>query len=352
MIAVLTSIVVTLAAGVSGCFGIWLLRHRSAVTVMTGSVLAAVFAAAVGIVVAAHQMLITEHDAAVLGPIVICAAIVGTGCALAMGRRVSVSIAEQAEQARLREQERASESTRRELVAWMSHDLRSPLAAIRAMIEALEDQVVAEPVQVSHYHRAIGQEVDRLTEMVDDLFELARIHRGGLRLVTQRVTLADVAAQAYSSMLPLAEARGVLLTAEVPEIPIDVDVAQMTRVLANLLTNAIRHTPPGGVVRVAGSRDGLSARLTVEDQCGGIPQDDLPRLFDVAFQGSAARTPSTDSGAGFGLAIARGIVDAHAGRLEARNVPGGCRFAVHLDDPTGPSGSVSVHPAGGTSLAS
>ena len=104
----------------------------------------------------------------------------------------------------------------------------------------------------------------------------------------------------------------------------------MTRVLSNLITNAIRHTPPGGHVRIIGSQQDMSVSLAVEDECGGIPSSDLPRLFELAFQGSPARTPDADSGAGFGLAIASGIVDAHAGRIEADNVGRGCRFAVHL----------------------
>ncbi len=340
--SVLTSVVVTLAAGLAGCVGIWLLRDRSPATVMTGAVLTAVFTAAVGIVVAAEQMLISEHDAAIVGPIVACAAVIGTGCALVMGQRVSRVVAAHAEQAAAHERERALEESRRELVAWISHDLRSPLAAIRAMVEALEDRVVTDAVKVARYHRTIGREVDRLTEMVDDLFELARIQRG-LVLSKQRVTLADVAAQAFSSMSPLAEAHGVRIIADVPEAPVDVDVAQMARVLANLLTNAIRHTPSGGAVRITGSHERLAVTLSIEDECGGIPAEDLPRLFEVAFQGGAARTPSADSRAGFGLAIARGIVDAHDGRIEAHNVPGGCRFAVHLAIP---GASAALLPAG------
>jgi signal transduction histidine kinase len=330
MTAVLTSMAVTLVAGLGGCYVIWRLRHRSTTAVMTGAVLTAVLAAAVGIIAAAHQMLISQHDAAVLGAIVGCATIVGTACALTMGRYVGRIAARQAEAVAAREREQALEANRRELVALLSHDLRSPLAGIRAMVEALADNVVVDAVKIAEYHRAIGLEVERLTDMVDDLFELARIHRGGLVLRKQWVTLADVASQAYSSMIPLAEARGITLTAEVPEAPVEVDVRQMTRVVSNLLTNAIRHTPPGGSVKIVGSQDPLHVSLSVEDECGGIPSEDLPRLFELAFQGSAARTPDLESGAGFGLAIASGIVDAHSGSIEAENVGHGCRFAVHL----------------------
>jgi signal transduction histidine kinase len=328
--AVLTSIGVTLAVALGGCYAIWLLRDRSAAAILAGAVLTAVLAAGTGIVVAARQMLISDHEAAVLGASVGCATLVGTACALIMGRHVSQLAAAQAHTQADRAREQALEANRRELVALLSHDLRSPLAGIRAMVEALADHVVVDATKVADYHRAIGQEAERLTEMVDDLFELARIQRGGLVLRKQRVTLADVAAQAFSSMLPLAEARGITLTADVPEAPVEVDVRLMTRVLSNLLTNAIRHTPPGGRVRIVGSQEALTVSLAVEDECGGIPYGDLPHLFELAFQGSAARTPNQESGAGFGLAIASGIVDAHAGRIEAHNVSGGCRFAVHL----------------------
>ncbi len=330
MTAVLTSMGVTLAVGLGGCYALWLLRYRSAGAIMSGAVVTAVLAAGVGIVVAARQMLISDYDADVIGAVVGCAALVGTACALIMGRHVGRLGARQAEALAASEREQALEANRRELVALLSHDLRSPLAGIRAMVEALADHAVVEATKVAEYHRAIGLEVERLTEMVDDLFELARIHRGGLVLRKQRVTLADVAAQAYSSMIPLAEARGITLTADVPEAPVEVDVRQMTRVLSNLLTNAIRHTPPGGRVRIIGSQEALTVSLAVEDECGGIPSSDLPRLFELAFQGSAARTPNPESGAGFGLAIASGIVDAHAGRIEAHNVGQGCRFAIHL----------------------
>lgn len=330
MTAVLTSIGVTLAVALAGCYAIWLLRHRSAAAVMTGAVLTAVLAAGTGIVVAARQMLISNSDAAVLGASVGCAALVGTACAVVMGRHVGRLAAAQADAQADREREQALDASRRELVALLSHDLRSPLAGIRAMVEALADHVVVDPTKVTDYHRAIGLEAERLTEMVDDLFELARIQRGGLVLRKQRVTLADVAAQAFSSMAPLAEARGITLTADVPEAPIEVDVRLMTRVLSNLLTNAIRHTPSGGRVRITGSQQALTVSLSVEDECGGIPTSDLPHLFELAFQGSVARTPNEQSGAGFGLAIASGIVDAHAGRIEAHNVGRGCRFAVHL----------------------
>jgi signal transduction histidine kinase len=326
---VLMSGLVTLVAGALGSLVVWLLRRRSPVTTMTATVLTAVLAAAAGVLVAAQQMFIAPHDLGVLVAIVAMSAAVGLGCALAVGRRVAAAVARHAAAEAARERERALEAGRRELVAWMSHDLRSPLAGITAMVEALEDGVVTDSATVSAYHRNIGLEAERLAAMVDDLFELSSLHSGQRRLDRQRVTLADVVAQAVPGAAPLARARGIELAGDAPEVAVDVDVRQVSRVLSNLLSNAVRHTPSGGTVRILGGRDGGDAVLAVEDGCGGIPEADLPRVFEVAFRGTAARTPS-DGGAGLGLAIARGIVEAHQGEIDVRNVEGGCRFTVRF----------------------
>jgi signal transduction histidine kinase len=325
----LTSGLVTLAAGALGSVVVWWLRGRSAVTAMTATVLTAVLASAAGMLVAAQRMFIDGHDLAVLAAIVATSAAVGLGCALVVGRRVSGIVAGHAAAEAARDRERALEAGRREMVAWMSHDLRSPLAGITAMVEALEDGVVSDEATVSAYHRNIGLEAERLAAMVDDLFELSWLHSGRLRLDRQRVTLADVVAQTVPGAASLAGRRDIGLVGDVPEVPVEVDVPQVARVLRNLLTNAVRHTPSGGTVRILGGTDERHAYLAVEDGCGGIPERDLARVFEVAFRGSAARTPS-DGGAGLGLAIARGIVEAHSGEVDVRNVDGGCRFTVRF----------------------
>ena len=194
--------------------------------------------------------------------------------------------------AQARSRERALEASRRELVAWVSHDLRTPLAGLRAMAEALEDQVVIDPREVSQYHTQIRREVDRLTLMIDDLFELSRIHAGALRLSRRMVGLEDVVAEVVASAEPVARAKGVRLTgAAVRGMPVFIDTAEMGRALRNLVTNAIRHTPSDGVVDVLAEVQSGMACVSVSDACGGIPQADLPRVFDVAFRGESARTP-------------------------------------------------------------
>jgi signal transduction histidine kinase len=230
-----------------------------------------------------------------------------------------------------RERERALESARRELVAWVSHDLRTPLAGMRAMAEALEDGVADDPETVKRYHTQIRLEVDRLSRMVDDLFELSRIHAGTLRLSCHRVGLGDVVADALAVVEPLARSKGLRLRVEADGvIPVDVDAGELGRALRNLVVNGVRHTPRDGEVAIRAQIDRDAAVLAVKDGCGGIPADDLPRVFDVAFRGEAARTPGPDGGAGLGLAIARGIVEAHQGTIGVVNDPPGCRFEIRL----------------------
>jgi signal transduction histidine kinase len=232
-----------------------------------------------------------------------------------------------------RNRERALERSRRELVAWVSHDLRTPLAGLRAMAEALEDGVAADPVR---YHTQIRVAADRLTGMVDDLFELSRIHAGALRLTLTRVSLADLVDEAVVGADPLARSLGVELSAQVlTSLAVRVDPRELSRALTNLVVNAIRHTPNDGLVRVEAAEKGGQAVLAVTDSCGGLTEHDLERVFDVGWRGTAARTPEPLAGAGLGLTIVRGIVEAHAGEVTVHNVMGGCRFEVLLPVPAG-----------------
>jgi signal transduction histidine kinase len=232
---------------------------------------------------------------------------------------------------RARAREQALEASRRELVAWVSHDLRTPLAGLRAMAEALEDKVVTDPREVDRYHSQIREETDRLAAMIDDLFQLSKIHAGALRLTPRLSGLEDLISEVAASAEPVARAKGVRLTGGVASgMRVLIDPAEFGRAVRNLVTNAIRHTPPGGTVELLGEiRSGL-AYLSVADECGGIPTDDLPRVFDVAFRGETARTPDPSGGAGLGLSIARGIVEAHSGQVSVRNTGPGCRFVIAL----------------------
>jgi signal transduction histidine kinase len=242
----------------------------------------------------------------------------------------------EATSARLAEfQDRAAalDRSRRELVAWVSHDLRTPLAGIRAMVEAIEDGVVEDTETVARYHRTIRQETERLAHLVDDLFELSKIHAGALALDLQQVPLDDLMSDALACASVPARAKGVELRGVMnrPSPVVTLSTPEMARVVRNLLDNAIRHTPAGRTIRVEAGIDetGTAARVSVLDACGGIPEHELDQVFETAYRGDAARTPG-DGGAGLGLAVARGLVEAHHGDISVHNEDGGCRVLVRL----------------------
>jgi signal transduction histidine kinase len=213
----------------------------------------------------------------------------------------------------------------------VSHDLRTPLAGLRAMAEALEDGVVDDP---ELYFKQMAASVDRLNQMVDDLFDLSRIQAGAVSRDAERIALDDLVSDCISALEPLAASNGVKLSGSV-ERPIAVrgNGQELNRALTNLVANAIRYTPTDGTVQVrVAAPDGL-AEVTVRDECGGIPQAHLSRVFDVGFRGEAARTPHAEqhpAGAGLGLAITRGIVEAHDGSVDVTNTETGCEFRVRL----------------------
>lgn len=232
-----------------------------------------------------------------------------------------------------RAEERAREQSHRELIAWISHDLRTPLAGIKAMAEALEDQVVENPSEISDYGARIGRESTRLSAMVDDLFELSRISSGALELRVEPIALDQLVEETVSSLRPVAAGRGVQLDVDLPGLVGMGSGREMERVVQNLMVNAVRHTQPGRTVRIRGGDDPSGAWLSVTDGCGGIPAEELPRVFDVGFRGTTARSPEAaplSPGAGLGLAIVRGLVAAQDGTVSVRNVPQGCCFTVRL----------------------
>jgi signal transduction histidine kinase len=304
----------------------WPLRGRSVTAHIVVVLLGTVLAVLGGILSAAWGMFISDHDLNVLVLVVAAAGAVSLASGLWAGRRLAQASVWAAE---ARERERRVEASRRDLVAWVSHDLRTPLAGLRAMTEALEDGVVSDPATVAEYHRRITVETNRMAGLVDDLFELSRINAGALRLTLAAVSLGDVVSDAVASAGPIAAANQVRLVAGQADWPtVRGSEPELSRIVANLLRNAIRHTPSDGTVVVTGGRDDAGGWFAVSDGCGGIPDADLPRVFDVAFRGEAARTPG--AGGGLGLAIVRGLVDAHRGQVQVGNVDGGCRFLVHL----------------------
>ena len=207
--------------------------------------------------------------------------------------------------------------TRRELVAWASHDLRTPLANMQAMLEALEDGL-AEP---SEYVPVLREQVGALSLLVDDLFELARIDAGALTLELRRLPVAPVVASSLRSIEAEARSRHVRLGADVDEhVTARFAPEKLERVLMNLLTNAVRHTPSDGAVVVLVEPREDEVQVAVEDTGEGLDAEARERMFDRFWRGDQSRS---SRGTGLGLAIARGLVEAHGGRVWAEDRDGG-----------------------------
>ena len=214
---------------------------------------------------------------------------------------------------------------RRELVAWASHDLRTPLAAIQAMVEAIDDGLV----ESTDYLPLINDRVRTLSSLVDDLSELARIDAGVLTFKVQEADLDRIVGSCVRSFEPQAQALGISLEARVGPAPAVLCAPdKVERVLHNLLTNALRHTPSDGAIAVVVTPRGPEVAVAVEDTGEGVSEADTARMFDRFWRGESSRTTS---GSGLGLAIARGLVEAQGGRIWTERRPtGGTRVAFTL----------------------
>ena len=229
------------------------------------------------------------------------------------------------------EREREMERARRDLVASVSHDLRTPLAAVRALVEAVADGVADDPGTKERYLASAQNELTHLGRLVDDLFELAQIDAGVLRLELEKASLHDLVSDTLASFRPQAERKGVRLVGEVAGgvDPVLMSPSRIQRVLHNLISNALRHTPADGTIAVRAEPRGEVVQVEVTDTGEGIAPDDLPRVFDRSYRGekSRPRREADDPGAGLGLAIARGLVEAHGGHISAESLSGeGARF--------------------------
>lgn len=355
----------TSAVGLIGMGVIRLLRRASLRLLLQVSGAVVVLAVVAGTLGTAEAMFLSPHDLGVVVMVCIVAAVVAGGFGCLLGRQLEASSLALCQAARSlgeddggyrspagpmtaelaalsrelavtserlkqsREREEALDRSRRQLVSWVSHDLRTPLAGLHAMAEALEDGIASEP---HRYHRQIRAEVGRLGGLVDDLFELSRIEAGSLRLSPGQISLDDVINDALASTEALARARGVRLTGQSggPLVVVHADARELSRALINLLINAIRHTPEEGSVHVMAAPEPGGALLAVADGCGGIPEADLGCVFDLAWRGARVGQASPDGGGGLGLAIVRSIVEAHQGQVSVVNTEAGCRFEVRL----------------------
>jgi signal transduction histidine kinase len=224
------------------------------------------------------------------------------------------------------------DTLRRDLIAWVGHDLRTPLASVRAIVEALADRVVEDPATVERYLRTAQRDIHALSALIDDLFDLAQLDAGGLKLDRQPSSLSDLLSDTLETFSTLAAEKGVTLNGHIqPGVgPVEIDVRQIGRVLTNLVGNAIRHTPAGGVVELQASLIPGSVLVTVRDSGEGIRSADLPYIFEQFYRGEKSRSRAT-GGAGLGLAIAKGIVEAHGGQIGVESQAGqGAQFMFTL----------------------
>lgn len=243
-------------------------------------------------------------------------------------------MAEQLEAADAKQRE--LEKMRADLIAWVGHDLQTPLASIRAILEALADGVVDEPETVKRYLITAQRDVRSLSALIDDLFQMAQLNAGGFQLELEDSSLADLVSDTLESFTELAARQKLTLSGSVdPNLdPIRMDTRRIGRVLNNLIGNAIRHTPAHGEVKVTARRTSLGVEMSVEDTGEGIRTEDLPHIFDGFYRGEKSRSRAT-GGAGLGLAISRGIVQAHGGEIKVESEVGkGSRFTFHLPNQT------------------
>jgi signal transduction histidine kinase len=241
-----------------------------------------------------------------------------------------------AERLRTAEQERAVvERERKELIAAISHDLRTPLASIRATTEALIDGVVTDGDESRRYLVTTRNEAERLSRMVDDLFQLAQMDAGVFQLHPIPVSLLEIATEVVYACEARALERNVKLTLEVDgdSPPTLLDGAAMERAIGNLVTNALEHSSAGGAILVSISTHRTTQTLRVADEGPGVPVEYLQRIWEPFFRGEASRARDGGSrdGVGLGLAIVRGIVEAHDGRAYVESQPGrGATFCIEL----------------------
>jgi signal transduction histidine kinase len=241
--------------------------------------------------------------------------------------------------AEMQAREKELEQARRSLVASVSHDLRTPLTSLRAMIEALNDGVVTDEASIKRYLSLAQAEIQGLSTLVDDLFELTQLDAGAPNWTKEPASLRDLISDTLESMHAQAIAKNVTLIGSVePTVdPVLMNSFKIQRVLYNLVQNAIRHTPAGGRITVTADlcADAQQVQVIVTDTGEGITADDLPHIFEPFYRSEKSRARD-GSGAGLGLTIARGIVEAHGGALVAASRPGeGSRFSFTL--PRGPN---------------
>ena len=226
---------------------------------------------------------------------------------------------------KMEEQKRQVEQMRRDLIAWASHDLRTPLAAIRAMNEAMMDGVVNDAETVKRYQQNMQNEVTHMGQLINDLFDLAQLDTGHIPLSRQQTSLRDLVSDTLSNMNARAKACSVGLSAKVdPAIDmLYIAPDKVQRILYNLIDNALEYTPSGGEVNLNVREQNHQAEISVYNTGSYIPEVDLPNVFKSFYRGEQSRAQTSDGrrGTGLGLAIVRGFVEAHGGIIRVESQP-------------------------------
>jgi len=228
--------------------------------------------------------------------------------------------------------QRDLEDMRRDLIAWVSHDLQTPLASMRAILEAVSDGVVDDPETVKRYLNTAQRDISNLSALIDDLFQMAQLDAGGFPLNKDDASLSDLVSDTLESFTELAHQQDIVLEGNVDldVDPVHMDTQAIGRVLNNLIGNALRHSSRGRVsVWVRRSSQGVE--VTISDTGEGIRVEDIEHIFERFYRGDASRSRNRGSGAGLGLAIARGIVRAHGGDIKVESQIGkGTQFTFHI----------------------
>jgi signal transduction histidine kinase len=247
---------------------------------------------------------------------------------------LAVTFNQMAEQLQAADQkQRELDTMRRDLIAWVSHDLQTPLTSMRAILEALSDGVVDDPKTVKRYLNTAQRDVKNLSALIDDLFQMAQLDAGGFPLHRADSSLGDLLSDTLESFTELAKQGEVTLEGGVDSDvdPVTMDTQAIGRVLNNLIGNALRHTPSRGRVSVWVRRSSRGVEVTVSDTGEGIRAEDIPHIFERFYRGDASRSRARGTGAGLGLAIACGIVRAHGGDIKVESQVGkGTQFTFNI----------------------
>lgn len=336
---------VTLAAGTAGAVGLVgaavtlvVARRSPAAATLLGPVVG-VASVAAGVAVTSRAMFLSDHDATLVSLVLAAAAPVALAIGVLLFR--AVRRRDRRAQRALADEQRelALARSQQDMITWASHDLRTPLSAIRVMAEALEDGVARDP---DDYHARIRGEADRMTVMVDDLLELSRLRSATPTGPMVEIDVAEVADAVVAGQQPVAQQQRVRLRlAGQGPLPVRAVASELDRVLANIVSNALRETARTHQERAEGGSAadpptievGVLAEpgavvLTVDDACGGLPEADLAHVFEPGWRGSAAR--SGGAGAGVGLTIARALVERNGGTIALANHGPGCRVRISL----------------------